>query len=278
MNDDSSIDFISFEKLLREQEAAGNALTVLGSTGEALNINADERREILQFVSSLKLKVPIMVGVGGFNLAEQLSWIKRLNEFEFEAYLLVVPLYAKPGIYGQYGWFKALLDAAAKPCMLYNVPGRTAKILEYETVEMLKNHRNFWAIKEASGSEEEFAKYAAAAPQARMMSGDDPMLPAFSKLGAKGVVSVAANIWPTATNKYTSQCVDGVFIDHELWDAATKALFTASNPIPVKTLLHKLGRIASPQLRLPLSAKDMPSLDTLMELNDKIIKWEQAAV
>lgn len=276
MNDDGSIDYESFEKLLREQDATGNAITILGSTGESLNTDHSERKEILEFVSGLNLNVPLMAGVGGANLRAQTEWVEHLNQLDLDAYLLVVPLYAKPGVHGQYGWFKKLLDSAGKPCMLYNVPGRTAKNLEIETVKMLAGHPNFWAIKEASGSEKEFSKYHSAAPDAKMMSGDDLMLPAFSKLGAEGVVSVASNVWPNAAKIYARQCLAGAFDSEELWKNAIEALFAASNPVPVKAILHKLGKIKSPELRLPLSSKDMVGLDNLIDLNNQIKRWEES--
>lgn len=278
MDNDGSIDYESLEKLLKEQAAAGNAITILGSTGEALNIDLSERKQVLDFALTLNLEVPLMAGVGGINLNEQLSWVEYLNNLDIDAYLLVVPLYAKPGIHGQHGWFKALLDLAKKPCMLYNVPGRTAKNLEIETVEMLTGHSNFWSIKEASGSEEEFSKYHTAAPNAKMMSGDDLMLPAFAKLGAEGIVSVASNVWPKATNIYAAKCLDGSLDadSAELWREAINALFAASNPIPAKAILHKLGRIKSAELRLPLSSKDMAGLDNLASLSERIEAWEKS--
>lgn len=276
MSDSGSIDYESFEKLLREQDSVGNAVTILGSTGEALNIDLSERKEILDFALGLRLGIPLMVGVGGINLNEQSSWVEYLNDLEIDAYLLVVPLYAKPGVHGQYGWFKSLLDLAKKPCMLYNVPGRTAKNLEIETVKMLADHPKFWAIKEASGEVEEFSKYHSAVPKIKMMSGDDLMLPAFARLGVEGVVSVASNVWPNATKIYARKCLDNSFSSEELWKNAINALFITSNPIPAKAILHKLGRIKSPELRLPLSSKDMSGLDNLAGLNDQIQDWEKS--
>lgn len=273
MNGDGSIDYESFEKLLRQQDKAGNALTILGSTGEALTIDEDEKKEVLDFAIGLDLSVPIMVGIGGINLRQQKEWVEYLNTINVDCYLMVVPLYAKPGVHGQYGWFKTLLDSALKPCMLYNVPGRTAKKLELEAAQMLKDHPRFWAIKEASGSTDEFAAYAEGLPNVRMMSGDDPMLPAFSKLGAKGVVSVAANVWPDATHEFARQCVDGTFTDDAIWQKAASALFCASNPIPAKALLKVLGRIKTAELRLPLSKDDMPDLEIVKQANTSIESW-----
>lgn len=275
MNDDGSVDWESLEKILRQQETAGNALTMLGSTGEALNIDEEEKKKILELALGLKLSAPIMVGVGGIHLKTQVEWIKYLNTLDVDCYLLVVPLYAKPGVKGQYGWFKTLMDVAEKPCMLYNIPGRTAKNLELETLSMLKDHPNFWGIKEASGSEEDFAEYIKTAPKAQMLSGDDPMLPAFAKLGAKGVVSVASNVWPEATSEYAEQCVNGTFKDNSIWESACEALFCASNPVPVKALMHDLGTIKSAKLRLPLSDKDMPGVEIVREADKAIKAWFQ---
>lgn len=273
MNADGSVDYDSLADLLRAQDRAGNAITLLGSTGEGMNIDLAERRQIVEFALNLKLAVPLMVGVGGINLREQVEWIKYLNRLDLDCYLLVVPLYAKPGVHGQYGWFKTLLDAADKPCALYNIPKRTAKSLEFETVAMLKDHPRFWGMKEASASEDDFHRYSKTAPKAHMLSGDDPMLPAFAKLGAKGVVSVASNVWPAATNEFARQCVGGSFQDHELWDKATNALFCVSSPVPVKALLCDLGRIKTAELRLPLSAEDMTDLAVVREAHDSVEAW-----
>lgn len=273
MSEDGSVDYDGLEKILRQQEAANNAITLLGSTGEALNIDDDEKKQILNFAIDLKLNVPLMAGVGGINLHTQKEWIEYLNGLELDCYLLVVPLYAKPDTYGQYGWFKSLMDVSRRPCMLYNVPGRTAKSLDFEALSMLKDHKNLWAIKEASGSEAEFTKYTQTAPSALMMSGDDAMLPKFSKLGAKGVVSVASNVWPEAAHEYAAQCVKGTFNDDVIWGSCIESLFCVSNPVPIKALMHDLGMISSPKVRLPLSEKDLPGLDDLRKADSDIKTW-----
>lgn len=273
MLDNGSVDYEALEKLLKQQEAAGNAITILGSTGEALNIDENEKKKILELACNLNLSVPLMAGVGGINLNTQIEWIKYLNTLPLDCYLLVVPLYAKPGVYGQYGWFSELMDVSEKPCMIYNVPGRTAKNLELEALKMLAGHKNFWAIKEASGSKEEFAKYKAAAPDALAMSGDDLMLPVFADLGAGGVVSVASNVWPKETALYAEQCLNGSFDGEEVWRKGIEALFSASNPVPVKALMNGLGMINSPKVRLPLSEKDLPGLEPLNTADQSIKDW-----
>ena len=274
MNADASVNYDDLGKLLREQEEARNALLILGSTGESLNLDEGEKKNILKFVLDLKLKVPLMVGVGGIHLGETRSWIEYLNGLAgLGAYLLVTPLYAKPGEYGQYEWFKTLMDMATRPVMLYNIPSRTGVELAHGCVKKLANHPKFWAIKESSGQTSEFSEYSRNAPRARLYSGDDALLPSFAPLGAKGLVSVASNVWPVQTALYVRQNLGGTLVDKALWDMACRSLFMASNPVPVKALLAKLGRIKHPTLRSPLNDRDMVGLENVLREHENIVAW-----
>ena len=107
---------------------------------------------------------------------------------------MVTPLYAKPGTAGQTNWFRTLMDQSSRPCMLYNVPGRSGVSLSLKTVENLKGHKNLWSIK-ASGNPLDFQKYSSISPSISVFSGDDAMLPEYVPLNCKGLVSVAANCW-----------------------------------------------------------------------------------
>jgi 4-hydroxy-tetrahydrodipicolinate synthase len=275
MNEDSSVDYTSFEKILKEQEAAKNAVVILGSTGEALNLGKDETKKILEFGLGLKLKVPVMTGIGGIQQKETLEYVRYLNTLDLDAYLVVTPLYAKPGEFGQTEWFKAILDLANKPCMLYNVPGRTAVKMNFKAVENLKDHKNFWAIKEASGSPEDFAKYKKAAPNARMYSGDDGLLVDFKPHGCVGLVSVAANSWPQETHAYVINTLEGKLTTTEadLWKKACDTLFIAANPVPVKNLMHAQGKIKTKVLRAPLDHRDLADNTPVLEADKNVKNW-----
>src|SRR5690606_19262348 len=155
------------------------------------------------------------------------------------AFLLVTPHYAKPGPAGQYEWFKALMDHSNLPCMLYNVPGRTAVPMAMEAVTRLNTHKNFWAIKEASGSVDKFKEYLKAAGGKPVFCGDDALMPDFALAGSCGLVSVAGNAWPKETNLYIDQCLKKTFDAKELWTKASNSLFVASNPVPVKRLMFE---------------------------------------
>lgn len=275
MNADSTVDYESFEKILREQEVANNAIVILGSTGEALNLDKAECKKILEFGLSLNLKVPVMTGIGGFNLNETLEYVKYLNTLPLDAYLVVTPLYAKPGEHGQTAWFKAIMDCATKPCMLYNVPGRTGVKMNFKAIANLADHQNFWAIKEASGSVEDFKKYTEANPKARVYSGDDGMVFDFAPHGCKGLVSVASNAWPSETHAYVVKTLEGKLSKDEasLWSKACDTLFIAANPVPVKNLMAYQGKIKTKTLRAPLNALDLEDNSPVVDANNKIQKW-----
>lgn len=273
-NEDLSVDWYSFENLLRKQEQAGNGVVLLASTGEGSAFSDEEKRVVMKRVAALNLSVPIMVGVGGFNLPSTISWLKFCEGLPIDAYLLVTPPYSKPGPRGQTAWFKALLDAVSKPCMLYNVPSRTGCQLSVDAVAALSTHPNCWAIKEASGSVSQFHNYRNAAPGVLLYSGDDGLMPTLAAEGAKGLVSVIANAWPKGTRKYVSQCAQNpneeVII---LWRRASEAMFTTSNPVPIKRLLYTKGWIKTPLVRPPLSSDDLACDEELRRCDQLVTEW-----
>lgn len=276
MNADSTVDYASFEKILREQDAANNGVVILGSTGEALNLNKDECKKILEFGLSLNLSVPVMTGVGGYNQKETLEYVRYLNSLQgLDAYLVVTPLYAKPGEHGQTEWFKAIMDTSTRPCMLYNVPSRTGVKMNFNAVKNLSSHKNFWAIKEASGSVEDFKKYAEANPKARIYSGDDGMVPDFTPFGCKGLVSVASNAWPLETRAYVVKTLENKLTKAEadLWKKSCDTLFIAANPVPVKNLMHAQGKIKTNVLRAPLHHLDLADNTPVLEADKNVKNW-----
>lgn len=276
MHEDGAIHFEDFEALLRRQEKAGNGVLVLGSTGEGLALSDDERRTVIDFVSGLGLEVPVMAGVGGFNLEKQKEWVTYCNAKNIDSFLLVVPLYSKPGPKGQMEWFRTLLDCTDKPCMVYNIPSRTGAKIPPEVLMNLRGHPGFWAVKEASGSLHDFQEFREAVPDIPLFSGDDALLPFFAATGCKGLVSVSSNVWPEAVNLYTKKCLAGETETlFPLWHTAVKTLFSASNPIPAKRLLKEKGWISSDALRPPLTSAELRSSEELLQIDKKIETWYQ---
>lgn len=274
MKADGSIHLENLERIVKLQEKAGNGILVLGSTGEGLALSEEEKKRVVDFISDVEHTIPVMVGVGGFNLKSQTDWISYCNSKNVDSFLLVNPLYSKPGLRGQIEWFRSLLDTSEKPCMIYNIPSRTGVKLFPEVLEELQHHPNFWAVKEASGSIAEFQQYRKVVPSVPLFSGDDGLMPFFAAAGGSGLVSVASNVWPQETKLYVAKCLKGDTVSlFPTWTDAVKALFAASNPIPLKVLMKKKGLIETTVLRLPLTDKDLSSAEDLHDSDKAITKW-----
>lgn len=274
MKKDGSVDFEDLEHLVRRQEAAGNGILILGSTGEGLALNRREKEEVARFVSDLKPKTGLMAGVGGFNLEEQKSWVRWCNTVEIDAFLMVSPLYSKPGPVGMERWFKALMDEADRPCMLYNIPGRTGSRITPEVIKGLAGHPSLWGLKEAGGSLEQYRAFREAVPELVIYSGDDGLLPLFAPEGCGGLVSVASNVWPEEANRYVRLCLEGESgpVDG-IWTECVNTLFLVSNPIPSKVLLARKGVIRNSTLRPPLTEDELKDPAPILEADRRMTEW-----
>lgn len=273
--DEGEVDYDDLFCLLKSQEKAKNGILILGSTGEALNLDDNTKKDVVKFCCAQNLKVPLMVGVGGSVMSSTQRWVEWLNQHPIHSLLLVTPLYAKPGHHGQTAWFRTLLDTSDVPCVLYNIPGRTSVPLNYETVSDLLHHPNFFGIKEASGDLNTFKTFCRAAPGKFMYCGDDSLMPEFSRAGARGLISVASNVWPDATHLYVDQNLVGSFVDIRLWKSAANSLMCVSNPIPAKRLLQSKGVIKSAYLQLPLHENDLNDIEPVLKQDRAIDTWYQ---
>ena len=271
--EDQRISYPAFETLLRAQEKAGNGLVLLGSTGEGLLVNEQERKELVRFAFSLNLSVPLIVSVPSIDLPSALAWLEFCKDFPIAGYLMAPPVYTKPGIKGQAAWFKVLMDVASAPVMLYNIPSRSGVKLHPETVKLLAGHPRLWAVKDSGGGVESVADYQIAAPGLQVFCGDDNMMPAMGAQGAVGLVSVASNGWPEAVHRYVELCLAGKCPEPLTWWNGTKTMGLASNPIPIKALMHHLKMIPTSQVRLPLSQEDLPSVEPLRLAHEAISQW-----
>ncbi len=277
MNEDTSIDYDSFEVVLRKQEEAGNGVLVLGSTGEGLNLTDDEKKEVVKFAKSLDLKVPLMAGLGGLHHQAQIEFIHYCDEVGVDAFLMVNPIYAKPGKEGQLAWFSTLMKETKTPCMIYNVPSRTGIHMHPEVPAYLSStFPNYMGLKEASGSIEKLREFMKAAPKAKIYCGDDNLIKEFVEEGAVGLVSVASNAWPKKAHKYLTLHLEGnadkAFGE---WVKSADLFFNAPSPTPVKALLQHKGWIANDKVRLPLSNDDLKpeTEEALLEADKKIAEW-----
>lgn len=277
MDENGDINPDELASLIHKQDEAGNGVLILGSTGEGLALSLEDKKTVVETASSLSIDVPLMVGVGGFNMQEQLEWIEYCYQFDIDSFLLVTPLYAKPNLKGQEAWFRVLMNAADHPCMIYNVPSRTGVKLHPDVFSALKDHPNLFALKEASGSIAEYQEFRKRAPKLPIFSGDDGLTPFFAAAGCQGLVSVMANVWPKATHRYVEWCLQGRGPELlPMWQECSEALFSASNPIPAKILLAEKGWIQSPVLRMPLTADEIEDITPLLEADERVEEWYQS--
>ncbi len=268
------IDFLSLTKVAQQQADAGNGITLLGSTGEGLSLTPDEQLSVVECITKLSLDVPIMVAVGGYNLSAQLAWLEQCNNLAVSAYLLASPIYAKPGVVGLTQWFNALLEQAQYPCMIYNVPSRSGVNIPVAAMQNIQHHKNCWAIKEASGCLNTFLAFAQHCSMLEVFSGEDAMMPYLAGAGVKGLVSVAANVWPEATHRYVDLALQG---EHQslfpVWKNAVEALFQVASPISTKVLMHQKNILNYPTLRAPLTEHELSANNNLVDIDQQINQW-----
>ena len=169
------------------------------------------------------------------------------------------------------------MNTTNTPCMVYNVPSRTGIHIHPEVpAQLFEEYSHYMGLKEASGSMEKFKAFRDASPKALVYCGDDNLIKEFSEGGGVGLVSVAANVWPKETHKYSQICLKS---DNENgfnnWVESVDLFFHAPSPIPVKTLLEHKGWINSNTVRLPLSLKDLQpeTKDALIEADKEINNW-----
>lgn len=256
---DSSIDFLSLEKLLKHTTENGvDYLVVLGTTGESTTLNKDEKQALLNFVIEFAdNKIPVIAGFGGNNTNEVVSSIKHYNFSGIDGILSVSPAYNKPTQKGIYAHYKAIAAVSPVPIILYNVPGRTSSNISAETTLQLANDfDNIIATKEASGNFEQIMTIIKNKPDDFMViSGDDMLTMPLISVGVEGVISVVANALPSEFSSIVKSALNGKFNEalvnqHKLLEIMN-TLFVDGNPGGVKAALKILG-ITQDHLRLPL--------------------------
>lgn len=226
-----------------------------GCTGEAATLSHKEQIDAIRLVvETVAGRVPVMAGTGSNNTSEALELTREAKKAGADAALLIGPYYNKPTQEGLYRHYKTIAEEVDIPIVLYNVPSRTGKSIEPETVARLSAIPNIVAIKEASGSLDQSSQIAMLC-DITILSGDDSLTLPLMSIGAKGVVSVAANVIPDRVAALCRAWLDGEpekakKIHFELMPMF-KALFIETNPIPVKTVLAAMGKIAE-EFRLPL--------------------------
>ncbi len=258
MKEDGALDFEALARLVEFHiENGTDALIAVGTTGESATVDFEEHiRLVRRVVELVKSRIPVIAGTGANSTTEALHLTQRAMEVGADACLLVTPYYNKPTQEGLYRHYKLIADSVAIPQILYNVPGRTACDLKPETVERLADIPNIVGIKEASTLERIQDLVRRLGDRMDVYSGDDGIAAEAMLAGAKGVISVTANVAPRLMREMAAAALAGDRARTEALNARLaglhQALFLESNPIPVKWAVHQLGLIP-PGIRLPLT-------------------------
>lgn len=248
-------------------EQGVDGLVACGTTGESATLSLEEKKSVIRIImEEAKDRVPVIAGTGTNDTAYSIELTRWSKDHGASGALVVTPYYNKPGQEGLYRHFEAI-SKMDLPLILYNVPGRTSVSLTPQTIARLSQIENIVAIKEATGSLS-FASEVLQETGGRigLISGDDfTFLPLLS-LGAEGVISVISNITPALFKElYTAFQKGDLSIArsiHFRLYPLIQALFIETNPVPVKTALHLMKKIAL-EFRLPLCEMDSKNVEYL---------------
>lgn len=239
-------------------ENGTDAIVPCGTTGESSTLSYVEHDRVIKVVvEQVNKRVPVIAGTGSNSTHEAIEITQHAKELGADGALLVTPYYNKPSQEGLYLHYKAIADAVALPQVLYNVPGRTSVNLLPETVARLAVHANIVAIKEATGSLQQASEVLALCGEnITVLSGDDFITLPMMACGAKGVISVTANIMPKEVAALVDAFNAGNYEEakrlHLYLLKISNAMFIETNPVPVKTGVALMGKCRD-EVRLPLA-------------------------
>lgn len=259
MHSNGEVDWQSLANLIDWQiEQGTDVLVSVGTTGESATLSMQEHVDVIEFtVKQVGGRIPVMAGTGANNTIEAIELTQHAKQAGADAALLVVPYYNKPTQEGLYLHYKAIAEAVDMPQVLYNVPGRTVVDMQQATVERLADIDNIIAIKDATGDLTRGAKLIEAVKgRMSVFSGDDETALELMRYGAKGNISVTANIAPKMMSQIFGLARQGDFEQANALNQKIahlhKDLFIESSPIPAKYALYKMGHIEQ-GIRLPLT-------------------------
>jgi len=261
---DGELDLPALRTQVEFQIAAGTqCLCPVGTTGESPTVSHEEHERIIAAVVEIAAgRIKVMPGTGSNSTREALRLTRWAAKQGADAALIVAPYYNKPTQEGFYQHFKALAEAVDIPLCIYNIPGRTAKNIEPETIIRLAELKNIAIVKEATGSLDQ-ASQIISQTNLTVLSGDDSLTLPLMAIGGRGVVSVVGNIVPRDVMALVRSFESGNIAEAQRWHRklfplCRDMLGLATNPIPIKAAMRLLGRDTG-ELRLPMTALDTAS-------------------
>jgi 4-hydroxy-tetrahydrodipicolinate synthase len=259
MRPDGAVDFDAWGRLIEFHAQEGTSgIVVGGTTGESATLSDAELGELTQRACALaRGRMAVIAGAGTSSTSGTVARVRWLSALPVDALLVVTPAYNRPSQEGLYQHFAAVAAASAKPLVLYNVPTRTAVDMKPATVARLSRVAGIVGLKEAVPEVARVRELlGACAPGFVVLSGDDASAREVIQEGARGVISVTANVAPAAMSQMVAAALGGEFGRAQALDAPLaglhRDLFLEANPIPVKWLLAQMGLVAA-GIRLPLT-------------------------
>ncbi len=267
---ENGVNYEKFGEMIDFQIANGiDAITVCGTTGESATLSHKEHCEVIEYsIKKVAGRVPVIAGTGSNDTAFAVELSQFAEKAGADGLLMVTPYYNKTSQRGLIKHYTYVADRVNTPIILYNVPSRTGVSFTADTYYELSKHENINGIKEASGNFSLVAEtISKCGDDMCIWSGNDDQVVALMALGASGVISVTANIFPDIMAKLCKLCFDGNFAEatkiQSKYFEVTNLLFKEVNPIPVKAAMKFMG-MDNGMLRLPLYE--------MAEENQKLLK------
>lgn len=255
---DGQIDTETLQQHVEFQIEAGTVcLCPVGTTGESPTLShAEHERVISATVEAAAGRIKVMAGTGSNSTEEALRLTRWAAKTGADAALVVAPYYNKPTQEGFFQHYKALAEAVEMPICVYNIPGRTGKNIEPETIIRMAELPNISLVKEATGSMDQ-ASQILANTDLTLLSGDDSLTLPLLSIGGRGVVSVVGNLVPQDVMALLSAFDRGDLKEarrwhHKLFPLCRDMLGLATNPIPIKAAMQMVGRDGG-DLRMPMT-------------------------
>ena len=259
----------TYRQLIEFQiENGTDCIVPCGTTGESATLDYKEHDQVIKAcIEQVNKRIPVLAGTGSNSTAEAIELSAHARQMGADGVLLVSPYYNKPSQEGLFLHYKAIAEAVALPQVLYNVPGRTGMNMEARTTIRLAEFANIAAVKEASGNVTQASEIIAkAGDKIDVLSGDDFLTLPLMACGARGVISVTANIMPAEVKAMVTAVNEGRLEDarrmHLKMLDIHNAMFIESNPVPVKTALSLMGKCRG-EVRLPLAPLQPSSMEKL---------------
>jgi 4-hydroxy-tetrahydrodipicolinate synthase len=259
MHADGSLDMPGLRTLIDWHIAEGtDGIVVVGTTGESPTVSVDEHCELIKVaVEHTAKRIPVIAGTGGNSTTEAIELTEFAKRVGADASLQVVPYYNRPTQEGMYRHFRKIAESVDLPVILYNVPGRTVADMSNDTILRLAEVQGIIGVKDATGNLARGSDLLRLAPKSfSVYSGDDATAMALMFCGAKGNISVTANVAPRGMHQLcvaamAGKVAEAVEINNKLLPLHNK-LFVEPNPVPVKWAMAEMGLIPS-GIRLPLA-------------------------